>query len=124
MRGMMRRLMARDISHARSSATARPPNTRARCCHTVGCRMSFPLARRRESGKDILQPTVWQHLALVFGGLAVALLLAWLMSRAMSRRIMPLIDAAHRIGSGNVSCPVDVPRDPDLAQLVVALNEM
>lgn len=82
------------------------------------------LDRRRESGKDILQPTVWQYPALVLGGLAVALLLAWLMSRATSRHIMPLIAAARRIGSRNVSHPVDVPQDPDLAQVAVALNEM
>ena len=82
------------------------------------------LDRRRDNGKDILQPTVWQHLALVFGGLAAALLLAWLISRATSRHIMPLIVAARRIGSGDVSRPVEVPHDPDLAQVAVALNEM
>jgi hypothetical protein len=63
------------------------------------------LERRRESGKTILQPSLWQQLALVVGGLVAALLLAWLMSRAMSRPILPLIAAARRIGSGNDKGP-------------------
>jgi len=82
------------------------------------------LDRRRESAKTILYPGLLQQIALVVNGLLAALVLAWLMSRAMNRSILPLIAAARRIESRNVGGPVDVPSDPELAEVAGALNEM
>ncbi len=81
------------------------------------------LERRRAAGSTALPPSLAQQLALVGGGLVGALFLAWLMARAMSRSTLPLIAAARRLASG-AGGPASVSRDPDLAQVTVALNEM
>lgn len=82
------------------------------------------LGEHREASETILEPSLWQQLALVAGGLVVALLLAWLMSRALSRPILPLIAAARRIGAGGVGRAANRTGDPDLAQVEVALSEL
>jgi signal transduction histidine kinase len=82
------------------------------------------LEQRREAGRTVLRPSLWHELAVMLSTVIAALLLAWLMSRALTRAVLPLIGAARRLGTGEVGHPIALPRDRDLAQVASALNEM
>jgi diguanylate cyclase (GGDEF)-like protein len=62
--------------------------------------------------------------AVIGGGLAIALLLGWLLARLTTRPLAELTDAAKRVGRGDLDTRIAVRSGDEIGQLTEVFNEM
>lgn len=70
-----------------------------------------------------MQMMSWVSITAVLVSVAVAVLLAWLMSRNLSRRIDTVKDAAEKLSDGNLSVSISDPSNDEIGQLGDALTK-
>jgi diguanylate cyclase (GGDEF)-like protein len=82
------------------------------------------LQRSLEDAEGPLQKLELQIFALSAVALALAIVAAIFFARGVTSPLRRLADAAQRIGSGDYSTPVGIPRDDEMGQLATAFNRM
>jgi len=73
---------------------------------------------------DLRRQAVAMFLAVVFGGMLVAFLTFYFLTRGVVRPIGKLSDATRRLSSGNLGYRVDIERDDELGELGSSFNTM